>query len=283
MVKIVADTTSSLLPSTAAQLGFALLPQIIIFGNDSYRDDTELDQEAFIKKLKSSSVLPKTAAPPPQLYEQVYKEYSEAGHTIIVLTPSSDVSGTFRSATVAAQDFPNADIRVIDTRSMTGSLGHMVLLAHEWAEQGVDADTIIARLDDLRSRERIYALVDTLEYLYKGGRIGGATMLMGSMLQMKPILSFRDGHIEPVDKQRTKQRALARLKELVLADCPPSPDAMLTVCHGENIAEAQAFADELKQVLGLNEIPLMVLPAAILTHAGPATLAVTYFRAPQAA
>lgn len=277
MVKIVADTTSSLPLDLVRKLDIPYLPQIVIFGDESYRDDTELDARTFLEKLKKSPVLPKTAAPPPALYTPIFQKLVDEGHTIIVLTPSRDVSGTFRSAEVAAADFPNADIRVVDTRLVASNLGNLVLMAHEWASQGMDPDTIIANVHEMAKRHRVFIAVDTLEFLHKGGRIGGAQMLVGSLLQVKPILQFKNGRVEPVEQQRTKRRAIARIKELIMADCPRTPESKLTVLHGGVYEEAKALAADLQNMLGIDEVPVNDLPAAILVHAGPGVLGATYF------
>ena len=129
MVRIVTDTTSGLTLEMAESLGVALIPQIVVVGDESYRDDTELDTVAFLEKLKTSPVLPKTAAPPPSLYKPIFDEYQATGETVICLHPSAKVSGTVRSATVAKRDYPDADIRVIDTQLVAGPLGSVVHLA----------------------------------------------------------------------------------------------------------------------------------------------------------
>jgi DegV family protein with EDD domain len=280
MVRIVADTTSSIPVPTAQAQQIAYLPQIIIFGDESYRDDCEIDTATFLSKLKKSSQLPKTAAPPPALYSPFFKQSQALGEAVIVIAPSSEVSGTVRSATIAAQDFPGVDIRVIDTRTIAGGLGSIVFKAVEWARQGMDVDTLEAKIKELASRVQIYVLVDTLEYLYKGGRIGGAQALVGSLLQVKPILTLRDGRTESVETQRTKSRGLARLKEIVLNDCPRGTEAMLTVSHCDAEPEARQLAADFATVLGVESIPTYILPPAIVVHAGPKTLAVNYFVAP---
>jgi len=132
MVKIIADTTSCLSIQDAARLGVYYIPQIIVIGEKTYRDDTEMDAREFLRQQKSSPILPKTAAPPPALYTPIYKELTDAGHTVIVLAPSAQVSGTVRGAQVAAQDFPGKDIRVVDTQLVAGGLGAVVIKAKEW-------------------------------------------------------------------------------------------------------------------------------------------------------
>ena len=131
MIKIVTDTTSSLPRHLAEEYDIPILPQIIIFGEESYRDDTELDTHAFLEKLRASPTMPKTAAPPPALYRPIFERLLAEADTIICLHPSADLSGTVRSATVARQDFPDADIRIVDTRTTAGPLASMVLLAQQ--------------------------------------------------------------------------------------------------------------------------------------------------------
>lgn len=277
MIQIVTDTTAGLPLNLAEELGIPVLPQIIIFGEETYRDDTELDTPAFLKKLRASAVLPKTAAPPPALYTPIFERLLAEGRTVICLHPSTDLSGTVRSATVAAEDFPGADIRVVDTRSISAPLATMALLADRWAKEGANTETILARLQELMKRQRIYFLVDTLEYLHKGGRIGGAQALLGGILQVKPILILKDGRIEAFEKQRTKQRALARLKELVMNECPSSRDAHLAVMHADAAAEAQALSASLATALNLPAVPIYEVPPAIVVHAGPGLLGVGFF------
>jgi DegV family protein with EDD domain len=278
MIKIVADTLSCLSLEKAKQLGIEYLPQIIEFGDkESYRDDTEIDSATFLKKLRLASVLPHTAAPPPALYAPIYERLVKLGDTVLVICPSAEVSGTVRSAEVAAKDFPGANIRVIDTKSVGSGLGQIVLKAVEWAQQGLAADVIITKVLEMASREKIYFMVDTLEYLQKGGRIGKAQALFGSLLQVKPILSFKNGHTEPVESQRTKRRAMTRLCEIVEGTCPPSAEAHITVMQGDALDDAYFLVDYFKKCLRVPEIPIFFLPPAILVHAGPGAVGVSYF------
>jgi DegV family protein with EDD domain len=279
MVKIIADTTSCISPAEAEQLGIYYLPQIIVFGEETYRDDTEMDPRTFLKRQRISPVLPKTAAPPPALYNPIYQQLSEQGESMVVLCPAATVSGTFRSATVAAQDFPNADIHILDTQIIAGGLGAAVKQALKWAQAGMDADTIVDRVTEMCKRHRVFFMVDTLEYLYKGGRIGAAKALFGSLLQMKPILTFRDAQISPFDSQRTQRRALARLKDIALADCPHGPESHLCLMHGDAEETAMQLAGELGAQLDIPaaDIPIYDLTPAILVHAGPGVIALSFY------
>jgi DegV family protein with EDD domain len=269
MVKIIADTTSSIPVDFAKQLGITYIPQIIIFGNESFRDDTELDSATFLQKLRSSTTLPKTAAPPPEMYIPVYQEFINQGHSIIVICPSSEV--------VAAQEFPGADIRIIDTKTIAGCLASLVIKAVDWANQGLDSSLIETKVKEMASRARVYFLVNTLEYLHKGGRIGGAKALFGSLLQIKPILTMREGRIEPAENQRTRRNAIQRIKELVYEQAPHGLEAEASVAHGNAEADAQEIAKDLSSRLGLTSMPIYNVPAAILVHGGPGVMGVFFF------
>jgi DegV family protein with EDD domain len=277
MVKIVADTTSGLPREMLKTLGIPLIPQIVIFGEDSFRDDTELDTAAFLQKLKASAVLPKTAAPPPALYQPVYEQALRDGEDVVVIAPSAKVSGTVRSAEVAAQDFPKLKVTVVDTQTIAGNLASLVLLAHAWAQEGADANTIVGRLNEWIPRGHIFFLVDTLEYLQKGGRIGGARALLGEMLQIKPILCLQNGQVEPFEQQRTKRRALARLMEIVNEQCPKGPQAHVCVMQADALFDAEQLAADLRFGMNLTDVPIYELPPAIITHGGPGALAIGFF------
>ncbi len=277
MIRIVADTTAGLTGGMLATRGIALIPQIVIFGEQSYRDDTEMDTATFLTKLKEASTLPKTAAPPPVLYHPVFEQAQRAGEEVIVVAPSSQLSGTVRAAQVAAQDFPDLPVHVVDTQTIGGNLATLVLLAWQWAEEGQSAAAIVARLQEWIPRGRTYFLVNTLEYLHKGGRIGGAQALVGELLQVKPILCLRDGRVEPFEKQRTKKRALLRLAEIVREECPRHAEAHLCVMQADAREEALALAADLKDLLRLPAVPVYELPPAIVVHAGPGVMAVGFF------
>ncbi len=175
------------------------------------------------------------------------------------------------------EDFPDADIRVVDSLTVAGNLATLVLLADDWAKSGLDADAIEKRLVDWIARGRIYFLVNTLEYLQKGGRIGGAKALIGTMLQVKPILCVNNGQVEPYEQQRTKKRALARLLEIVEEQCPKGPSPHLCVMHADAKGEGNDLAEGFKNRMKLSSVPVYELPPAIVVHGGPGVLAVGFF------
>ncbi len=277
MVKIITDTTAGLPDSVAERYNIPVIPQVIIFGSDSYLEGQEIAHATFMQRLERSEELPKTSAPPPELFVEEFERMVPEGEPILCIHPSSELSGTVRSATVAAAKFPKADIRVIDTRVIGSPLATLVTLAAEWSADGADADTIEARIRHLIPRCRIYFLVATLEYLAKGGRIGGAAALLGSVLRIKPILTLRDGRADQLERTRTHRRAVARLKELVVEQIPGDGSGHLSVMHASAPDQAQALADDLRARLDLPSVPILDVPPAIVTHAGPGVLAVAFF------
>lgn len=277
MTIIVADTTCGLPREMLAQRGVPLIPQVVMFGEESFHDDNDLNTASFLQKLKASKELPKTAAPEPPLYYPIFEEAKKKGESVIVVAPTGKASGTVRSAENAALEFPGVDIRMVDTLTISCNLGSLVLLADDMAKAGKSADEIVAKLNDMIPRGRLYFLVDTLEYLAKGGRIGGAKRLMAELLEIKPILQVKDGQVESFEQQRTKKRALARLVEVVAEQCQGGDDAYLCVLQVEAEKEAESLIAELKSRVNIQNIPIYELPPAIVVHAGPRAMGVGFF------
>lgn len=277
MTVVVADTTCGLPRDVLQNRGIPFVPQVVIFGDQSYHDDGELDTTEFLKKLKASSALPKTAAPEPTLYYPIFTEARERGESVIVVAPSGKISGTVRSAQIAAQEFPGMDIRIIDTLTVSCNLGSLVLIADEMAKSGESPDLIESAIRELIPRGRLYFVVDTLEYLAKGGRIGGAKALVGELIQIKPILAICDGQAEAYEQQRTRKRSLARLVEIVESQCPKSDSAHLAVLQVAAEGEAAQLAANLKARMNLTDVPIYQLPPAIVVHGGPGAMGVGFF------
>jgi len=277
MTHIIADTLACIPVEKAKNLGLAYLPQIVIFGNDSFKDDSEIDTATFIKKLKHASELPKTAAPNPLLYTPILDKLTKSNESIIIICPSSKMSGTWRSAETARNDYPQADIRVIDTLLVGAGLGTVVLEAVEMAKKNIHADKIQAAVIEKASQNRTYFLVDTLEFLFKGGRIGAAKALIGGLMQIKPLLTIQDGQVAPVDSQRTHKKAMESLINRIISECPKSLNAHLTIQYGENLKIAEELVETLKIRIGIGKIPITLLPPAIMVHGGPGVLGVSFF------
>ncbi|MGE5222989.1 MAG: DegV family protein [Omnitrophica WOR_2 bacterium] len=281
MVRIIADTTSGLPPEIARKYNIPVIPQIVNFGNESFIECINLDNATFMKRLRSSPDLPKTAAPPPDWFVREFDKLVPAGEPILCIHPSIELSGTVRSAMVAAKEFPGADIRVIDTRLVSSPLATVVELAGKWAQQGLDADTIEKRVREMSKRCKLYGVVATLEFLARGGRIGGAAAFLGSLLQVKPIITLQDGRVEQFERERTQKHAVNRLKELVTTQIPRDGSGYLSIMHAGVSDEARELCQDLAALLQMKEtdIPVLDVPPAIATHAGPGLLGVAFFTA----
>ncbi len=279
MVKIITDTLSCISNEDAQAYNIPVIPQIINFGDRSYREGIDMDHKDFLDKLKTSKDLPKTAAPPPEWFKDVFKALVADGDPILCIHPSTELSGTVRSALVAKQDFPDADIRVIDTRTIAYPLANLVICAARWAQEGQGVDTIEKRVLDMSQRCRLYFLVDTLEYLARGGRIGGASALLGSILQIKPILTLDNGRTELFHKERTFRRALSYIEQRIKEQWPGQGDdyGYLSVNHAGVYEQARALADGYQVEYQVSEIPVVDVPPAIITHAGPGIIAIGFF------
>ena len=165
MTIIVADTTCGLPYGLLEERGIPVIPQIVMFGEESYHDDKGFDTTIFLQKLKASATLPKTSAPEPSLYFPIFEDAKKKGESVVVVAPTSKASGTVRSAQTAAQEFPGLDVRVVDTLTVSCNLGSLVLVADDMAKAGKSADEIVAKLNELVPRGRLYFVVVTLDYL----------------------------------------------------------------------------------------------------------------------
>ncbi|MEA4811047.1 MAG: DegV family protein [Anaerolineaceae bacterium] len=278
MIKIVTDTTCSIPVAELKEKGIYFVPQIITFGNESFEDDYQISSQQFLEKLKASSTLPGTAAPPPALYQPIFKEILEHGDEAVVLAPSHFLSGTLRSATLAATEWKSEHIHILDTLTIAGGFGQLVLLADTMAKSGCSAKEILAEVETLSKKEQLYFLVNTLEYLHKGGRIGSASKLIGSLLQIKPILTLNAGKVEPHDKVRTFNQAVKVIEELNKSSLLYNPNGMPSISQADNRDEAIALASRLQESLGIQDIPVYNAPPAIIVHAGPGLIVTSCFR-----
>jgi DegV family protein with EDD domain len=277
MAKLIADSTSCLPVALQKEFNIPVIPQMIHFGEESFTEGIDIDNQSFLDKLRSSRNLPKTSAPPPELFSSFFKSHQDSNEPIICIHPSADLSGTVRSAETAKLDFPNLDIEVIDTRLVASPLGSVIHQAALWNRAGVPAPEICQRVSDLSTRARIYFVVKTLDYLARGGRIGGASLLIGNALQIKPILTLSDGKVEPHSKDRTFNKAVNHLKNLVVNEYPTHADGLMSIMHADNQILAEELSSFFMGELGIKQPVISFLPPAIITHAGPGSIAVGFF------
>jgi DegV family protein with EDD domain len=279
-IHIITDTTAGLPQSIVDEFNIPVVPQYVHFGEETLLDTYDIDARTFYERQAASSELPKTSAPTVGEFLKVFEPIlsGEPDATILCIHPSTEVSGTVRSAHPAAdqvrETYPQADIRIFDTRSISIGLGLAVWEAARMARAGETADDIMARMAHIRDNLHVYFVVNTLDYLAKGGRIGRAAHLLGSLLDIKPVLKLSDGVVESHSKARTRKRSLSMMREYVLEDADQKPGLRLGVAHAACEDEAQEFADSICADLDPELFLFAELGPAIGAHAGPRTIAV---------
>ncbi len=270
MIKIVIDSTSYLPDDILHQYDIRVVPLNVHFGAERvFREGVDLSPTQFYKLLAESPVLPTTSQPSPGQFREVFAELTAAGHQVLCIVISSRLSGTHRSAIDAQRMLPDTDIVVIDSFSVAGGLGLMALTAAQMAATGYAMEEIVARMEQMKQDMRVYFVVDTLEYLQKGGRIGTAAALIGTLLQVKPILSIHEGIVQPLDKVRNKRKALRRLLEDFEMQAAPDQPVMCMLMHAQAPDEANSLAVEMPKRLRCEQMITVEVGAVVGTHAGP--------------
>jgi DegV family protein with EDD domain len=280
MIHLVTDSTASLPPELVQQYGIHVVPQIINFSGEIFRAGVDLTIAEFYQRLAVAQELPTTSQPSAGEFVDLFGRLTASGDTVLTIVVSNELSGTYLSAQGAKEMLPGADIHVVDSRSVSAPLAFMVVEAARMAQAGADVETIKARVAQMSAGFYIYFLVDTLKYLHKGGRIGGASALLGTALKMKPILTIQNGRVEPLERVRTKVKALTRLKELVRQELNPQSGGKiyLATVHGDASDRAAVLHAELLREFRPAETMLTDLTPAIATHAGPGLLAVAFYQ-----
>lgn len=280
MIKIVTDSGATLPPSIVREFDIGVVPLSVSFGNTVYRDGVDLTTEEFYARLRSSDVFPQTSQPSPQDFIAAYEPLLTAGHEIISIHLSSKLSGTYNSAVQASKMLEGAPITVIDTLAVSVAEALLIVAAQRFAEGGVGREEIAARITAFRETMALLFVLDTLEFLKRGGRIGGARAFIGTMLQIKPILQIVDGVVEPFDRVRTRRRALNRLVEALVDRFGDRP-VWLGVVHAEASDDAQMVYDACARQLNVEYYVESVLGPSVGAHAGPGAVGAAVMPAPK--
>ena len=270
-IGIVTDSTADLRPAVQERFGLGMVPLIVNWDGQTFRDKIDLTTADFYQRLRTSKTLPKTGAPSLAAFEAAFREQLKTHDALISVNLASKLSGTYEVARKAAESVDPQRISVVDSGSVSVCLGWLAELAATLAQQGVAPAEIVKRLEDTRGRLRILALVETLEFLQRGGRIGRAAAMVGTLLSVKPILSVRDGEVAPVERVRTMNGALRRLVELAVA---LGPVERLGVVD----SDAEANATEVERQLRAHHPDLTIdrgeLGPVVGTHGGPGVVGV---------
>lgn len=274
VVHIVTDSSCDLTAEEAAEHGITVVPLSIRFGSEEFIDRVELSLADFYSKMATSATLPETAAPSPGAFEKAFRDAIEAGATAIVcINISSGLSATIQSARTAAKAvMDGVDIHIVDSRSITGGLGSQVLEAARAAKSGRSADEIVTMVADMSERTMVFGALDTLENLKKGGRIGNAQALVGSMLSIKPVIHIKNGLVEEAAKPRTRRKAFDWLRQQLFSE--PSVDN-LSVMHGM-APDIDDFLKMIEPRFPRGSYRLVEIGAVIGSHGGPRVVGVCY-------
>lgn len=260
-----------------ARYDIRVVPLKVQFGEESYNEITGITNQDFYQRLKTSRDFPTTSQPSPAEFQAAYQQIlgRHPGAEILTITLSSKLSGTYNSAMVAAQQVDRAAITVFDSLSTALGLGLMVIMAGEQAAAGSKLAPILTRLEQMRRDTMIVMAVDTLEYLKRGGRIGPAAAFLGTLLNTKPLLAVVAGQVQPLDRVRTKQRALERLlQELERKLARPDQPVQVGVMHVSAEAEMEKMAAMVKERFNVTRFYTAELGPVIGAHVGPGTLGV---------
>ena len=273
-VKVVTDSTADLPPGLAEELGVTVVPANVHFGEEVYRDGVEITGDEFYRRLVASQRLPTTSQPTPGDFLSAYESVGATTDEIISVHVSAKLSGTLNSASQAREEYGgDCRIEIIDSLQGSMGLGMLVIAAAQAAQRGGSLDEVAAETRAAVPSVGFMGLLDTLEYLEKGGRIGKAQAFMGSLLRIKPLLTIRDGEAHPLERARTRAKGVDRLCQLV-QEMMPLDD--LGVVYTTTPDEARALAQRLQAFLPQGEVRLSQVGPAVGTYLGPGVLGVAH-------
>jgi len=242
-IAVIADTDCSLSNELAAKYDITLVPILINFGDESFASGVDIDDKALFERIDKEGALPKTAAPSPAAFSKAFKNAFDSGaEGIVCVCVSSEISATYTAALTAQKEFPEREIRVIDSRVVSMAQGFMALEARRMADGGASLDQIEANLKGMESRLVLFASLSTLKYLAMGGRVGKFSASMGNMLQIRPILTMKEGKLDLLEKVRTRKAAMSRLVELLAGSVDShkvEQAAFIHVAAEEDLAELE--------------------------------------------
>ena len=267
-VKVVTDSASDIPAEVAGELGISVVPCTIFFGADAFKDGVEITKEEFFHRLTTGGVMPTTTQPSVGDFLDVYKPLAEAGHDIVSVHVSGKLSGTVNSARLAAEELQGTTVEIVDTELASMGVALAAKAAVNAAAGGADAAGAAEAARGSAASTEVFVVPDTLEYLKRGGRIGSAQALLGSLLSMKPILKLTDGEVHPHEKVRTKGKAVQRMREIAAAGGPYREAAVM---HRVTDEEAASMADHLAQFTA-NPVLNGSIGASIGAHTGPGVI-----------
>ncbi|MDE6952906.1 MAG: DegV family protein [Erysipelotrichales bacterium] len=276
MIKMITDSTSDIDIELGKKLNVEIVPLKVIFKDKEYKDRIDLQPEQFYNLLTSSDILPTTSQPSPQDFLDLYEEAKENQDSIIVLTLSSVLSGTYQSACIAKDLVEYDDIYIIDSLNATQGLRLIVDKAVRLRDEGLSVKEIVEQIEEYKKRVHIYAYVDTLEYFYKGGRLSKTSATVGTMLKLKPIVGLQDGKLDVFAKARGNQKATAKLIDIIKEHGDIDLNEPVSIGYTGDNQGLEKFEDILKEELGFHNVLYGFVGPVIGTHAGPGARLIAY-------
>ncbi len=272
----VTDSTSYLPEELRRRHEIQVIPQVLIWGGETLLDGVDIMPTAFYERLKTAEVMPTTSQATIGAFKDLFEPHVRAGRPILAILVSQKLSGTIQSAQSAKELFPGARIEIVNSESAAMAMGFQVLAAARAAEAGKSFDDVLAVAKDAKNHTGVVLVVDTLEFLHRGGRIGGAARMLGTALNLKPILELQDGVIEAVERVRTRSKAQARLLGLLEERINGRPNLRLAVLHAAAEAEARLLLDVAAKRLNPMETVFSEVSPVVGAHVGPGTLGMCY-------
>jgi len=275
-VAIVTDS-SPYLPAELIKLhNIEVVPLNVIWDEDCYLDGVDITPEEFYQRLENARVMPSTSQPSVVDFETKFRSLLEAGYDILAILISEDLSGTVSSAVQAKKLLPEANIEIVNSRSLAMALGFQVLAAAQAANQGSSLEKCKQIAEQARDNTGVVFVVDTLEFLHRGGRIGGAKRFLGTLLDIKPVLAIDDGVVVSVDQVRTQKKALERIVDIIEERVNGHTQVRLATLHADNPQPAQQILNNAVDRIQPVETVFSEVSPVIGTHAGPGAVGLAY-------
>ena len=277
-ISVVTDSTAYLPPELVAQYGIRVMPQQLIWGDKTFLDGVTIDPPTFYERLSRSADIPTTSQASAGEFADLFAEAARNADGIVGVFISTELSGTVASALAAQELLPDLpiEIKVVDSRSTTMGLGFVALAAARAAAEGKGLAEVAVAARELVPRVNVLFIVETLEYLHRGGRIGGASRLLGSVLRIKPLLHLTGGRIDALGRVRTKRKAVQRMLE-VMAERVGNAPVHAAVIHANAPEEAARLREQVRERFPYTELYLAELSPVIGTHVGPGTVGVAFY------
>ena len=276
-VAVMTDSTAYIPEEALQGLQIPVIPLWLIWGDERYRDGVDIDPPTFYRRLRMAKTFPSTSQPSAGEFEDFFGQMSNGASAVVGVFISSKLSGTVPNALAAQEQLPGLTIRVVDSLSTSMGLGFMALAAARAAAAGRSVDEVTAAAEDMRDRVHVLFAVDTLEYLYRGGRIGGAKRLLGTALNIKPLLQLEEGGIEPLCQVRTKRKAVCQMLDVAEERLAGKRMAEASVIDVDSPEEADEIAEHVKERFGVSTVYRTAVSPVIGAHAGPGTVGICFY------